>query len=216
MNYVFLASFIFFTAFHLVASFKKVRHLRVFSKGFIVFSLLAFYVTTAANPSWLVVIALLFSWIGDLLLIPHGTKWFVAGGISFMVSHLFFVFAYMDGIDFGKVNPWFIVLFACLYVSAVALIFVKLVPRLPKPLIAPMALYLCINGCMNCFAIFRLISNPCAATIITVVGAVSFFISDTMLYFLKFNKDFLLKSHFGVMLSYCLAEFLIVLGLIFF
>ena len=75
-------------------------------------------------------------------------------------------------------------------------------------------LYLLINGTMNCFAIFRYLCNKDTACLITLIGAVLFFISDTSLFFVRFKKDGRLKTHFLVMLTYSIGEFLIVLGLI--
>ena len=71
-----------------------------------------------------------------------------------------------------------------------------------------------INGAMNCFAIFRYLSDPSLAGIVTVIGAVLFFISDSSLFFVRFNKNSRMKTHFIVMLTYSIGEFLIVLGLI--
>ncbi|MCR4563625.1 MAG: lysoplasmalogenase [Clostridiales bacterium] len=214
MNYAFLAVFIISTAVHLYASHKKDTKLRNITKPFILLSLLGFYVLSARNVYWEIVLALIFSWLGDVLLMPKGTKWFTAGGIAFMISHGFFIAGYCREIDFSAIPVWLIVILAVFFVSAVTFIFSKLKAYLPKPLFYPMFLYLLINGAMNCFAIFRLAGNPVQATVITAVGAALFFISDTSLFFVRFNKDSRLKTHFIVMLTYSIGEFLIVLGLL--
>ena len=77
-----------------------------------------------------------------------------------------------------------------------------------------MLAYLIVNGLMNCFAWFRALTMGGAAGIVTAVGALLFFISDSSLFFVRFHKDSRLKTHFLVMLTYSLGEFLIVLGLI--
>ena len=77
-----------------------------------------------------------------------------------------------------------------------------------------MFFYLLLNGAMNCFAIFRCVSLPSAATLVTAIGAALFFISDSSLFFVRFHKDSRLKTHFLVMLTYSVGEFLIVLGLL--
>ena len=107
-----------------------------------------------------------------------------------------------------------IILLALFFVAAVAYIFSKLKPHLPKALFYPMFLYLLINGTMNCFAIFRCVSMPTAAAITTAIGAALFFISDSSLFFVRFKKDSRLQTHFLVMLTYSIGEFLIVLGLL--
>ena len=214
MKYVFLAVFFVSTAVHLFASLRKDTRLRNMTKPFILLSLLGFYVLAARSVSAAVVLALVFSWLGDVLLIPKGIKWFTAGGIAFMISHAFFVAAYTKDVVFSRIPVFLIVLLAVFFAAAVAFIFSKLKPHLPKALFYPMFLYLLINGTMNCFAIFRCVSAPSAATLTTAIGAALFFVSDTALFFVRFKKDSRLKTHFLVMLTYSIGELLIVLGLI--
>ena len=214
MNYVFLAVFLVSTAIHLYASLKQNKKLRNITKPFILLSLLGFYVLTANVVSLAIVLALIFSWLGDVLLIPKGTKWFTAGGIAFMISHGFFIAGYCRDVVFSAIPVVLIVLLSVFFAATVAFIFSKLKPHLPKALFYPMFLYLLINGAMNCFALFRCVSNPTAATVTTAIGAALFFISDTSLFFVRFKKDSRLKTHFLVMLTYSIGEFLIVLGLL--
>ena len=214
MKYVFLAVFALSTAVHLYASIRKDTKLRNLSKPFLLLSLLGFYVLAARSVSAAIVLALIFSWLGDVLLMPKGVKWFTAGGIAFMISHAFFIMGYWKDIVFSKIPGLLIVVLAAFFIAAVSYIFSKLKPHLPKPLFYPMFLYLLINGAMNCFAIFRCVSNPGTATMITAIGAALFFISDSSLFFVRFNKEGRLKTHFLVMLTYSIGEFLIVLGLL--
>ena len=214
MKYVFLAVFFVSTAIHLYASLQQNSRLRNITKPFILLSLLGFYVLAARSISAAIVLALIFSWIGDVLLIPKGTKWFTAGGIAFMISHAFFILGYLKDIVFSRIPVFLIILLAVFFATAVAFIFSKLKLHLPKALFYPMFLYLLINGAMNCFAIFRCVSMPTVATITTAIGAALFFVSDTSLFFVRFKKDSRLKTHFLVMLTYSIGEFLIVLGLL--
>ena len=213
-EYAMLAVFFISAGIHLYASLKKNKPLRNRTKPFILLGLLGFYLCAAEPVVLFVVLALVFSWLGDILLIPKGVKWFTAGGIAFMVSHAFFIAGYCRDIDFSRISAPLIVFLAAFFTAAVVLIFSKLKPHLPKALFYPMFLYLMINGAMNCFAIFRFASAPAAATLITALGAALFFISDTALFFVRFNKESRLKTHFLVMLTYSIGELLIVLGLI--
>ncbi len=197
MEYVFLAVFVISTAIHLYASLKKNTKLRNVTKPFILLALLGFYVLTASSVSVAIILALIFSWLGDVLLIPKGNKW-----------------GYCRDIVFSAIPVVLIVLLSVFFAVTVAYIFSKLKEHLPKAMFYPMFFYLLINGAMNCFAIFRCVSNPTAATITTALGAALFFISDTSLFFVRFKKDGRLKTHFVVMLTYSIGEFLIVLGLI--
>ena len=91
MKIVFLAVFFVSTAVHLYASLRKDTRLRNITKPFILLSLLGFYVLAARSVSTAVVLALLFSWLGDVLLMPKGNQWFVSGGVSFLISHILFI-----------------------------------------------------------------------------------------------------------------------------
>lgn len=214
MKYLLLAVFIISTAIHLFASANKNRRLRNITKPFLLLALLGFYLFAADSILPAIVLALVFSWLGDVLLMPHGVKWFTAGGIAFMVSHLFFILGYSKDIDFSSLSPVIVIIFALVFICAVIFVFSKLKENLPKRLFYAMFLYLLLNGAMNCFAIYRLLSRPCTATAVTCIGAILFFISDASLFFVRFNKNGRLKTHFLVMLTYSVGELLIVLGLL--
>jgi uncharacterized membrane protein YhhN len=214
MKYAALILFFIVTGIHLYASLKKDKPLRNRTKPFILLSLLAFYCFSADKIVLTVVLALIFSWIGDVLLIPKGNKWFTAGGISFMISHFFFMMTYAALTDFSVINRAVMIILPAVFFISAAITFKYLRPHLPKALFWPMLLYLLINGGMNCFAWFRSLSTPGYAGIVTAIGALLFYISDTSLFFVRFNKESRLKTHFLVMLTYSIGEFLIVLGLI--
>ena len=214
MKTVVLIIFFAVTCVHLYASLKQDRKLRNLTKPFILLSLLAWYCLSAERISLTVVAALLFSWLGDVLLMPKGVKWFTAGGIAFMISHFFFILSYAKDTDFSRIPFWIIPVLGIAFTAASVTIFHYLRPHLPKGLFYPMLLYLLINGTMNCFAWFRSLTLNKQAGLITAIGALLFFISDSSLFFVRFKKNSRLKTHFLVMLTYSIGEFLIVLGLI--
>ena len=211
---VFLIAFFIVSGIHLYASKKKDSELRAKSKVFIMLALLGWYCCSVDRISLVVVIALLTSWCGDVFLIPSGVKWFMLGGISFGISHLCFALTYAPNITFSELSPLVIIIISVAYLIAVILEFRSLKPYLMKELFYPMFAYLIVNGLMNSFAWFQMISNPCKATVITLIGAILFFISDAILFFVRFNDETRWKSHFPVMLTYSLGELLIVYGII--
>ena len=209
-----LLIFIVMTSIHLYASYKKNKKLRDITKPFILTSLLGYYCYSTDDIRLAIVPALIFSWIGDVFLIGPGVKWFTIGGISFMISHFFFILGYIKDITFSSMNLIIVLILGSLFVIAVSIIFSKLKKHLPKPLFYPMYLYLLINGAMNCFAVYRMLSMTNLFTITTCIGAFLFFISDSTLFFVRFNSESKIKTHFLVMLTYSIGELLIVLGLI--
>lgn len=214
MKNVFLAVFFLAAGVHLYASLRRDKKLRNLSKPVLLLALLGFYLSAAGAPDALIVLALLLSWLGDVLLIPKGTKWFTAGGVAFMFSHAFFIAGYCRDVDFARIPALLIALLAVFFAALVALIFKKLRPHLPKALFYPMFLYLLLNGAMNCFAIFRAVCRADAPGVLTALGAALFFVSDATLFFVRFDKDSRVKTHFPVMLTYLLGELLIVQGLL--
>ena len=214
MKYIFLTVFLISTAIHLYASKKEDTGLRNKSKPFILLSLLAFYVMATEDMSVLIVFALFFSWIGDLLLIHKGIKWFASGGTVFAISHMFFIAGYTRDISFKKIPVILIILLSLIFTGTVVYIFSKLKSHLPKPLFYPAFFYLLLNGAMNCFAILRFASMSTVAAVITALGAILFFVSDTFQFFVRFRRNSKLKTHFPIMLTYSVGELLIVLGLL--
>ena len=218
--YLYFAIFVAFTAVHLYASYIKRDGLRAPTKPVILLAILGMYLEwmhmKGLDPSAILVFALITSWLGDVLLIPHGVKWFTAGGIAFWISHALFILAYKEsGIIFERLNPVVVAAVALAYAAVVTYLFTKLKRSLPKPLFYPMYLYLLTNGAMNVFAWLRLMSGSCSVLsgFITGVGALLFFASDCTLFFVRFDKESPIKSHFPVMLAYSIGEFLIVYGL---
>lgn len=206
--------FLFVTLVHLYASGKMDGKMRDLTKPFILLSLIGIYCFSTEKIVWTVVLALCFSWLGDLFLMGEGPVWFITGGISFTVSHLFFILSYLKETDPEKIGIVTVILLMILYFFPVLIIFDGLRPHLPKDLFYPMFLYLFINGMMNCFAIFRFLSFPSLKGIVTVFGSALFFLSDTFLFFVQFKKESRLKTSFSVMCTYALGELLITLGLI--
>ena len=214
MATVFILLFFIDAVIHLYASLKSNKKLRAITKPWLLLTLLGWYCCVAENPLCIVIAAILTSWLGDVLLIPKGTKWFTAGGISFWASHICFIIAYSRFVDFSVIPLWAVILCAAVYFIASVLVFRGLKTSLPEKLFYPMFIYLLVNGTMNCFALYQLLTDVNPATIVTFIGALLFFISDSTLFYVRFNKDSPFKTHFVPMLTYIVAEFLIVFGFI--
>ena len=214
MKYIFLSIFIIITGIHLYASLKQNKPLRDKTKPFILLSLMGFYCYSVDTIVYSVLLALFFSWLGDILLIPKGIKWFTAGGVSFLIGHIFFIISYARFVNYEAVGKVLIILLPILFITTSMMVFKWLKPYLPKVIFYPMFIYLITNGLMNCFAWFRALSLSGIASFITAFGALLFYVSDCSLFFVRFKKDSILKTHFLVMLTYSIGELLIILGLI--
>lgn len=216
LSYVCLGLLAVCSGIHLYHSYKDDTKKRPYTKWTLLLLILGYYLCAAKSPSKLLIAALVTSWLGDILLIPKGMKWFVSGGLSFLASHVLFVCVYVGNVRFENVNFLYVVPVALVYLTVAVLVLKTLVPSTPKSMLVPMFLYIIVNGTMNTFAFMQLISNPSLGSAIAYAGAVLFFVSDCTLYFVRFykNPDVIFKRHFTVMLTYILGELLITQGIL--
>ncbi len=207
-RFICLALVLTISAVHLFVPKKK-----DFTKALLLPMLLLYYLASSHEPSWAVIAALIFSWLGDVLLIPNGTKWFVAGGIAFMLSHISFIGAYVGDIVFDRKVVLPAVLLYVVYLAAAALVIGRIKPCTGK-LTPALYLYLSVNALMNAFAFMRLLSHPGLPAALTYAGAVLFFISDGTLFIGCFYEKKKHDTFLPVMVTYILGELLITQGLI--
>ena len=153
MQYVFLSLFVIVSVIHLIDSWRDNAKRRAYTKPFLLILLLLFYFFAAKEISWVLAAALLFSWLGDVLLIPKGTPWFIAGGIAFLVSHILFIFAYLPAIRWERAVWWILIPAALLYYGISVTVTLKLKGNIPVAMIVPMILYLLANSTMNLAAL---------------------------------------------------------------
>ena len=217
LKYVFFALFLAASAVHLWDSWRDDGKRRKITKPMLLIFLLLFYCCAAPRISWVLAAALLTSWLGDVLLMPSGTKWFISGGVSFLISHLLFIFVYLPQVDWALVIWWLLLPAALVYYGISVKVTLSVKANMEsKAMLAPMILYLLINSTMNLFAMAQLMSlkNPGAA--VAYAGAVFFFASDCTLYLVRYHsdKDLIFKKHFTVMLTYIVGECLITLGML--
>ena len=215
MKVVFFVLFLAVSAVHLYDSWRDEPKRRAKTKPFLIPLLLLAYVAAAENVSWFLVFALLTSWLGDVLLIPSGTKWFVSGGISFLISHILFILVYLHAGAKPTAAALPVLLpAAAVYLAVSVAVTLSLRGNCPKMMIVPMILYLVANSAMNVMALALLLTLRSPGAVLAYLGAVFFFISDCTLYLVRYHKhgDKIFKKHFTVMLTYLLGEALITAG----
>lgn len=216
MRYVILALLAVTTGIHLYHSWVDDAKKRKYTKPFLLVLILLYYLCCAQSYSWLLIAALVTAWLGDVLLMPAGNKWFTAGGISFMMTHFLFVAVYAREVRFEAVKWWAVIPVALLYFGIAAVIIRALTPSTPKMMLAPMYVYLLANSTMNVFSFMQLMTRPSLATAVAFGGAVLFFISDCTLFLVRYykKKDIIFKRHFTVMLTYVVGVWMITQGML--
>ena len=170
----------------------------------------ALYLFAAPNVKLLIVVALAFGWVGDVFLLFKGSRISMLCGIcAFALGHVFYVGAMLS----SHPAPHILILVP-IALCAVWLMFVyrKLLPYAPKPLRKPGFLYaLLLSGtCLT--ALYLLLVTRQAGYLIAFIGGLFFMLSDTLLTGQQYRKE-LKHGNFYVMLTYIIAQGLLVLGL---
>jgi uncharacterized membrane protein YhhN len=222
LSYVLLIFFI--VDFIIDASLANERDesLRYISKGLITVLLLAFFITevrsfaTKAVSKYVTLLCcgLVFSFLGDEFLVKDNSLHFMLGLASFLTAHIFYILFFYRIHSFkNKSTPlfWISIIIILSYVVTLNYLFNANVTA--QGLTIPVLLYSVVLGTMAFAAIN--INNTAKrsenfASYITA-GAVFFVASDSMLAFNKFYLATPLPG-FYIMLTYCIAQFFIVMG----
>lgn len=183
-------------------------------KPLIVIWLLAWFVMQTATirsplKKW-IILALLFSWIGDVFLLfqDDNSLFFLLGLSSFLLAHLFYIlFFHFVRIKEKVTGRWFLLMIVVGYCVAIISI---LSPYLGD-LVWPVRIYAAVISCMLMLAMHMLFVKNKSAGLDMLIGATLFIISDSLLAINKFYYTFPVAGIF-VMASYGLAQFFITYG----
>ena len=216
MKQVFLVLFTITSLIHLYDSWNDDSKRRARTKPFLLLLLLLFYVAATKRMNVYLVLALAFSWLGDVLLIPKGHKWFTMGGISFIFSHVFFILTYLPNVSLKAANWLIVIPMAVIYYGISLFIMHVLRPTTPKSMVLPMRFYLLCNSTMNVVSLLQLMTCRSFGAWVAFAGALLFFVSDCCLFLVRYYKkpEIIFRKHFTVMLAYLRGELLIVLGIL--
>jgi uncharacterized membrane protein YhhN len=159
--------------------------------------------------------ALIFSWIGDIVLLfaSKGELYFIFGLVSFLVSHLVYIVLFnkqqTTRENDNKVQFWIGVL---LIIGYFTFMIFTLFPKL-GPLKIPVLVYAIVITTMLFFAFKGSLKWAIPANNYILIGAIVFVSSDSVLAFNKFYTP-IENASFYIMATYCLAQYLIVKGIL--
>ena len=202
--------FIISTAALFVALLADIRILYLASKPLLMVSLALYFVSASRGyPRWrlYVIIALVFSWAGDVFLIS--SDMFVAGLVSFLLAHIFYIIAYQKtGAANGELRPLDIMKFV-LFGSVLMWV---LYPQLGDMLI-PVLAYALVLMTMGVWAHKRRGATSAASFMLVSTGTILFVISDSLIAINKFAIK-IPGEQLLVMSTYITAQYMIVRGLL--
>jgi uncharacterized membrane protein YhhN len=199
----------------LLAELLQIDWLFTIAKPLIMASLLLYYLYAAESEhrSRVLVLAVIFSFAGDVLLMKE--EYFISGLIAFLISHVLYIFTYREfsNEDSGNaLNGLQRVRLAFPVVLAGSGLVVILLPVLGD-LKIPVMLYAAALAIMVITALFRFGRTTSPSFWMVFAGAVFFMISDSILAINKFLTP-VAFSGVLIMSTYMAAQFLIIKGLL--
>ncbi len=155
--------------------------------------------------------ALVFSTLGDVLLMFSGPLFFLLGLVFFLLAHLFYIGGFTAVCSFknGFLNrqPWW----ALPFLAFPVLLLILLWTGIPSGMRTPVAIYAGIISVMA-LSVVNLkgkISNSIFSTLLA--GALLFLVSDSLLAIAKFGQPFE-GARWTIMGTYIGGQYLLVLG----
>lgn len=176
--------------------------------GLILYLVFRVPITSARLPF---LIGLIFSLIGDIFLIPKGTRWFLAGVGAFSVTQVMYIW----GFNLSRAGLPAMIVGAVAYLGGVVLVHL-VVDRfahsssVSKTMLPFFKAYGALVLAMSLSALMCL-ARPAwsdLAAVMAGIGGILFFISDGMICLGKLDRQ-LPKNRFWIIVSYHLAQFLI-------
>ena len=166
------------------------------------------------NPSKRYGIALFFSWIGDLLLIPDGTRFFMIGIMSFLLTQLLYCNLMMQRLE-GSFKQQFTkkkALLPLILLGSYLIGILGLMGGSLGPLLLPVTLYATALSITGFLGILIARENPKKEANILALGTLLFVLSDRMIAFDAFffntpQFTYWIMSTY-VPAQYCIAVFL--------
>lgn len=157
--------------------------------------------------------ALIFSFLGDSILMYEGETYFLLGLGGFALAHLMYMVAFSKAVDSNTSAPNWLArgLYAIPFLIVFAFLLSALWPNLGGMKIPVIAYALIIIG-MNLSAVYRQNRSNMESIRQVIFGAVLFFLSDSLLALNKFYMP-MANAGFWVMSTYILAQWNIINGL---
>jgi uncharacterized membrane protein YhhN len=170
--------------------------------------------TPFVTKKWLF-LALLFSWIGDCILLfaDKGEMYFVFGLVAFLIAHILLITLFMKqkSSSIHKQHKGFWVGFGLVLLYLFGMLFL-LIPKLGS-LKIPVEVYAIIISLMLIESVKGIFNWGNKSKYLVFVGAVFFVTSDSILAFNKFYTP-IPNASFWIMSTYLIAQYCITAGVL--
>lgn len=211
-----LKFYIGFSFFYLLILLYNLENIAWYLKGLLIPILwLAVYFSEDFPSKKILLGALLFSWIGDVILLFANISeiYFILGLVAFLLSHVIYIILFnkQNKPDIPKNKGIFFIGLIAIVIYLAAMLTV-LLPKLGD-LQLPVIVYALTISTMLLYAFSGYLIWKKPANNYIFIGAIVFVLSDSILAMDKFYEP-IYKNSFFIMLTYLMAQYLIVIGIL--
>lgn len=209
-----LVLFVALAAAHVVSEGFKFMPGRYFIKPLLMPALALYYLSSAETPSWFMMAAIGFGWLGDIfLMIPDPEKtrrYFRPGLVAFLLGHLFYivVFAsYVPGLENFPAAAWLLLL----PYAATGVIGYRLIGPHAGAMKKAILAYSIIIALMGAVTVLPMGTAELSGVLTAMAGAFVFMVSDIINAYNKFARE-IANERVYTMSTYLAGQLLLVLG----
>lgn len=215
-NKLYLSIYLVISAIYLlITAFNQEEMARVVKPFLLPILLVAVYHTENFSTKKILLTALTFSWIGDVILLfaDRGEIYFILGLVAFLLSHIFYIVLFnkqtisktiSNKLSFGAGIGLIVIYFSMMITT--------LGPKLGS-LTVPVVIYAIVISTMLYFALKGSFQWEAIPNHSVLIGAVLFISSDSILAFNKFYEPIPAASLL-IMVTYLLAQYGIIKGIL--
>ncbi len=215
-NKLFLFIYLGCSVFYLfITAFNQEEIARVVKPFLLPILLIAVYFSESFRTKKILITALIFSWIGDVILLfaNKGEIYFILGLVAFLISHLFYIVLFnkqtrsksiSNKLSFGA-GVGLILMYFSVMIGTLG-------PKLGS-LTLPVVIYAIVISTMLFFALKGSYQWNVIPYHSVLIGAIFFISSDSILAFNKFYQP-ISQAYLLIMLTYLLAQYSIVWGIL--
>ncbi|NQW37118.1 MAG: lysoplasmalogenase [Flavobacteriales bacterium] len=197
--------FIVVSALDIIGIVLQKEFLRYFSKPMVILSLMLLYFLASPSKNKWYILALIFSFGGDVFLLFNGQTYFMFGLGSFLLAHIFYITLVSQQLHKPKTND-ILLSFMIFFGLLIGLLFV-LKGHLGAMKI-PVVIYGLVITNFGGLSFINHLQHKSKASLLMLIGALIFISSDSMLAINKFYNPMEVLN-IAVMSSYILAQYVI-------
>ena len=181
--------------------------LELLTKPLLMPLLVVYYLVVIKQPKPIVILALFFSFLGDVLLVFE-KAFFMYGLISFLIAHVLYI-TLVNSYK-TKINKTNVIIVLIVFVMFI-LSLLYTIHHHAGAMILPIVIYAVTISIFGILSVLNFISSKTQANLYMLLGASIFIVSDSLIAINKFYSAHSILNIF-IMMTYCLAQYLIILS----